>query len=86
MTLTPGRSKNGSVVLSRARSGSVRVRSYEPGDFEAAYRLDQSCYPPGIAYSRYALREFLTALGSRAWVSSGRWGPTGATSLPWIST
>jgi ribosomal-protein-alanine N-acetyltransferase len=52
----------------------VWVRSYEPGDFEAAYRLDQSCYPPGIAYSRYALREFLTALGSRAWVTQERPG------------
>jgi ribosomal-protein-alanine N-acetyltransferase len=45
------------------------VREYRPRDFEAAWRLDQSCYPPGIAYSRYALGEFLTLPGARAWVA-----------------
>ena len=67
--MTQDEMENGSVVLSRPRSGSPRVRRYEREDFEAAYRLDQSCYPPGIAYSRYALREFLSAPGSRAWVA-----------------
>jgi ribosomal-protein-alanine N-acetyltransferase len=47
----------------------VQIRAYQPEDFEGLYRLDQSCYPPGIAYSRYALREFLGAPGSRAWVA-----------------
>lgn len=45
------------------------VRAFQPEDFEAAYRLDQACYPPGIAYSRYALREFLGVPGARAWVA-----------------
>ncbi|MGH9787657.1 MAG: GNAT family N-acetyltransferase [Candidatus Acidiferrales bacterium] len=45
------------------------VRSYRPEDFEAIYRLDQGCYPPGIAYSRYALGEFLSLPGARAWVA-----------------
>ena len=44
------------------------MRAFAPDDFEAAYRLDQACYPPGIAYSRYALSEFLTLPGARAWV------------------
>ncbi len=47
----------------------MRVRSYKPQDFEAIYRLDQTCYPPGIAYSRHALGEFLSLHGSRAWVA-----------------
>lgn len=47
----------------------VHLREFEPEDFEAAYRLDQACYPPGIAYSRYALDEFLTLPGARAWVA-----------------
>lgn len=51
------------------RANAVRVRSYEPKDSEAIYRLDQSCYPPGIAYSRYALGEFLNLPGARAWVA-----------------
>jgi ribosomal-protein-alanine N-acetyltransferase len=47
----------------------IRIRAFQPEDFESAYRLDQSCYPPGIAYSRYALREFLSLPGARAWVA-----------------
>ena len=47
----------------------MRVREFDDKDFDAAYRLDQTCYPPGIAYSRYALREFLGAPGARAWVA-----------------
>lgn len=45
------------------------MRAFQSEDFEAAYRLDQTCYPPGIAYSRFALREFLEAPGARAWVA-----------------
>lgn len=53
----------------------MRVRAYQPEDFEAAYRLDQACYPPGIAYSRYALREFLSTAGARAWVAEEELAP-----------
>ena len=35
------------------------LRAYEPHDFTALYRLDQSCFPPGIAYSKATLRYFL---------------------------
>lgn len=47
----------------------MRVREFESRDFEAAYRLDQSCYPPGIAYSRFALAAFLADAGAHAWVA-----------------
>ncbi|MBI2955676.1 MAG: GNAT family N-acetyltransferase [Acidobacteria bacterium] len=47
----------------------MRIRAFEPEDFEAAYRLDQTCYPPGIAYSRNALREFLRLPGAQLWVA-----------------
>ncbi len=47
----------------------MAVRDFAPQDFETAYRLDQACYPPGIAYSRYALKEFLSLPGARAWVA-----------------
>lgn len=47
----------------------MAVRDFATEDFEAAYRLDQACYPPGIAYSRYALKEFLSLPGTRAWVA-----------------
>jgi len=37
----------------------VLLRAYEPDDFEALYKLDQSCFPRGIAYSKTTLRYFL---------------------------
>lgn len=35
-------------------------REYRRSDFESMWRLDQECFAPGIAYSRSALREFLS--------------------------
>ena len=39
---------------------AVTLRSYEPHDFSALHRLDQSCFPAGISYSKTTLRYFLT--------------------------
>ena len=39
---------------------ALSLRSYEPHDFAALHRLDQSCFPPGISYSKTILRYFLT--------------------------
>jgi ribosomal-protein-alanine N-acetyltransferase len=39
---------------------ALSLRSYEPHDFAAIYKLDQSCFPPGISYSKTTLRYFLT--------------------------
>ncbi len=36
------------------------LRPYDPKDFSALYRLDQSCFPAGIAYSKPTLRYFLS--------------------------
>ncbi len=38
---------------------ALSLRSYEPHDFSALHKLDQSCFPRGISYSRTALRYFL---------------------------
>jgi [ribosomal protein S18]-alanine N-acetyltransferase len=38
---------------------AVTQRAYEPHDFAALHRLDQSCFPQGIAYSRTTLHYFL---------------------------
>ena len=43
---------------------ALTLRSYEPHDFATLYRLDQSCFPPGIAYSKNTLRYFLTQPGA----------------------
>ncbi len=39
---------------------AVTLRSYEPHDFAALHRLDQSCFPAGVCYSKTTLRYFLT--------------------------
>jgi len=38
----------------------VLLRAYQPDDFDALYKLDQSCFPRGIAYSKTTLRYFLS--------------------------
>lgn len=43
---------------------SIRLRTYRPADFEALYALDQTCYPPEIAYSRAELRWYLHLPGA----------------------
>ena len=35
------------------------LRAYQQDDFDALYKLDQSCFPRGIAYSKTTLRYFL---------------------------
>jgi [ribosomal protein S18]-alanine N-acetyltransferase len=35
------------------------LRAFEARDFTAVQRLDQACFPPGIAYSKTMLRYFL---------------------------
>ncbi|MDE3135255.1 MAG: GNAT family N-acetyltransferase [Acidobacteriota bacterium] len=47
----------------------LTLRPYEPGDFEALYRIDRACYEPGIAYSRRMLREYLELPESRCLVA-----------------
>jgi [ribosomal protein S18]-alanine N-acetyltransferase len=37
----------------------VTLRAQEPSDFAAIWRLDQACFPAGIAYSKTMLRYFL---------------------------
>lgn len=55
-------------IAGPARLSTVVIRVFQHEDFESAYRLDQSCYEPGIAYSRFALAEFLSLPGAAAWV------------------
>jgi len=40
------------------------LRPYDSSDFDALYKLDRACYPPGIAYSRSMLRWFLKQPGA----------------------
>ena len=38
----------------------IRLRDFRSGDLEDAYRLDQACFEPEIAYTRGQIREFLS--------------------------
>jgi ribosomal protein S18 acetylase RimI-like enzyme len=49
---------------------SVTIRQYEPHDFAALYKLDQACFPPGIAYSKTMLRYFLAQDGAECLVAT----------------
>jgi ribosomal-protein-alanine N-acetyltransferase len=35
------------------------IRDIEPADFEELWRLDQACFPPGIAYTRAELMSYI---------------------------
>ena len=49
-----------------------RVRLYDPADLPALYRIDQACFPRGIAYSKASLCWFLSLSGSICLVSELR--------------
>lgn len=42
----------------------MSIRQYEAHDFAALWKLDQACFPPGIAYSKTMLRYFLAQHGA----------------------
>jgi ribosomal protein S18 acetylase RimI-like enzyme len=46
------------------RITEMLLRAYQPDDFGVLYKLDQSCFPRGIAYSKTTLRYFLALASS----------------------
>ncbi len=48
---------------------SVTIRQSDPKDFPALFKLDQKCFPPGIAYSKTMLKHFLTQDGAECLVA-----------------
>ena len=47
------------------------IRDFKPEDFEALWRLDQECFPPGISYSKPELKAYMRARGSFTLVATG---------------
>jgi [ribosomal protein S18]-alanine N-acetyltransferase len=45
-------------------ASAPHLRPYLPSDFEALYRMDQACFPKGIAYGRFEMKVYLRAKGS----------------------
>jgi [ribosomal protein S18]-alanine N-acetyltransferase len=49
---------------------SVTIRQYDPHDFTAIFKLDQSCFSPGIAYSKTMLRYYLAQPGAECLIAT----------------
>ncbi len=43
---------------------AIHLRPCQPSDFETLYKIDQACFPPGIAYGRTELNLFLRQQGA----------------------
>lgn len=43
---------------------TIRIRDFKPGDFEALWRMDQECFPPGIAYLKQELKAYIRHRGA----------------------
>ena len=48
---------------------SVAIRQSDAKDFPALFKLDQKCFPPGIAYSKTMLKHFLSLPGAECLVA-----------------
>jgi [ribosomal protein S18]-alanine N-acetyltransferase len=46
------------------------VRDCRPEDFDALWRMDQECFPPGISYSRSELNTYMRRRGAFTLVAS----------------
>jgi [ribosomal protein S18]-alanine N-acetyltransferase len=40
------------------------IRDFHPTDFETLWRIDQTCFPPGISYSQTELKVYMRRRGS----------------------
>lgn len=45
------------------------LRLFQPADLKALRKVDQACFPPGIAYSTSMLQRFVSHSKSRTWVA-----------------
>jgi len=44
--------------------GDFSIRDFQPQDFETLWRMDQQCFPPGIAYSKQELKAYIRERGA----------------------
>jgi len=51
-------------------SAPLTIRDFVPADLEEAWRLDQSCFEPGISYTRGQIRDFIRRPGAIALVAA----------------
>lgn len=53
------------------------IRDFKPEDFETLWKLDQECFPPGIAYSRQELKVYMRRRGAFTLVAPDDQGTIG---------
>lgn len=53
------------------------LRPYRPEDFQTLHAIDQTCYPPQIAYSRWDLRNYLQLPGAECSIAEVEGQPAG---------
>jgi [ribosomal protein S18]-alanine N-acetyltransferase len=58
-------------------SSAIRLRPSLPSDFDALCRIDQACFPPGIAYGRSEMRSYLRSKGALCLVAEAAGSPGG---------
>ncbi len=46
----------------------MQLRAFRAADLEILYEIDQSCFPPGVSYSREELAGFIAHRNSETWV------------------
>lgn len=47
----------------------MTLRSFQPADLAVIHKIDQSCFPPGIAYTASDLQRFIAHAKSQTWVA-----------------
>ena len=40
------------------------IRNSRPADFATLWRIDQACFPPGISYTRFELKTYMSRAGA----------------------
>jgi len=59
------------IVIRDAKTRDYSIRDYVPKDFETLWRIDQQCFPPGIAYSRQELKAYIHERGAFTLIAEG---------------
>jgi ribosomal-protein-alanine N-acetyltransferase len=49
---------------------AIVIRDFQPEDFQTLWRMDQECFPAGIAYSKQELKAYIRDRGSFTLVAS----------------
>jgi [ribosomal protein S18]-alanine N-acetyltransferase len=54
-------------------NGTVQltIRDFQSGDFDTLWRIDQSCFPGGISYTRFELQTYMRRPGAFTLVAEG---------------